>query len=68
MSTTDQIKMAQYGTKHSHAPGVLQVMIENPNVDLVGVYEPDVPWRKNLEESGLDHGRPSIGSMTNLRF
>ncbi len=54
MSTTDQIKMAQYGTKHSHAPGVLQVMIENPNVDLVGVYEPDVSWRENLEESGLE--------------
>lgn len=43
------IKMAQYGTKHAHASGVLQVMLENPNVDVVGVYEPDSTRRKELE-------------------
>ncbi len=43
------IKMAQYGTKHAHASGVLQVMLENPSVEVVGVYEPDSTRRKELE-------------------
>ena len=43
--------MAQYGTKHGHAEGVLKVILANPDVDMVGVYEPD-PGRRP-SSSGL---------------
>jgi predicted dehydrogenase len=44
--------MAQYGTKHGHAGGVLSVMLANPDVEVAGVYEPDSARRKALENSG----------------
>ena len=47
-----RVRMAQYGTKHAHAPGVLAVMLANPDVELVGVYEPDAARRRELEASG----------------
>ena len=45
------VRMAQYGTKHGHAGGVLQVMLDNPDVEVVGVYEPDRARRESLEAS-----------------
>ena len=42
LNTIMPIKMGQYGTKHSHARGVLQVILENTDVDFQGVYEPDL--------------------------
>ena len=47
----DPIRMAQYGTKHGHAEGVLQVMLENPDVEVVGVHEPDAARREELQRS-----------------
>ena len=47
-----RIRMAQYGTKHAHGPGVLKVMLASPDVDVVGVYEPDREYRSSLEASG----------------
>ena len=44
--------MAQYGTKHGHAEGVLKVILANPDVDMVGVYEPDPGRRQALQASG----------------
>ena len=44
--------MAQYGTKHGHAEGVLKVILANPDVDVVGVYEPDPGRRQALQASG----------------
>ena len=44
--------MAQYGTKHGHATGVLEVMLANPDVEVVGVYEPDPERRRTLETAG----------------
>ncbi len=35
------IRMAQYGTKHGHAAGKLLSMLNNPDVEVAGVYEPD---------------------------
>ncbi len=35
------MKVAQIGTKHGHAAGVYQVMLENPDVEVVGCFEPD---------------------------
>ncbi|MEX0762757.1 MAG: Gfo/Idh/MocA family oxidoreductase [Dehalococcoidia bacterium] len=47
-----QIRMAQYGTKHGHAEGVLKVMLDNPDVEVTGVYEPDPGRRQELEFCG----------------
>jgi predicted dehydrogenase len=41
--------MAQYGTKHGHAEGVLQVMLDHPEVEVVGIYEPDPARREQVE-------------------
>ena len=35
------IRIAQYGVKHGHAAGKVQALRDNPDVDLIGVYEPD---------------------------
>ncbi len=45
------VQMAQYGTKHSHAAGKVIAMQNNPDVDLVGVYEPDAEYRAQLADS-----------------
>lgn len=45
------VQMAQYGTKHSHAAGKIVAMQENPEVELVGVYEPDAERRAQLADS-----------------
>ena len=47
-----KVRMAQYGTKHSHAGGVLEVMLASPDVEVVGVYEPDPERRRTLEGAG----------------
>ncbi|MYA78883.1 MAG: hypothetical protein F4Y17_15445, partial [Gemmatimonadetes bacterium] len=45
------IRMAQYGTGHGHAAGKLQSMLTHPDVECVGVYEPDGPRRSALEHA-----------------
>jgi predicted dehydrogenase len=47
----EKLRMAQYGTKHGHAEGVLQVMLDHPEVEVVGVYEPDAKRRAQIESS-----------------
>ena len=49
---SEKLRMAQYGTKHGHAQGVLQVMLNHPGVEVVGVYEPDSARQKQVEGSG----------------
>jgi len=46
-----QIRMAQYGTKHGHAAGKLTAMLANPQVEFMGVYEPDAERRRQLTAS-----------------
>ncbi len=46
-----KIRMAQYGTKHGHARGKLQAMLVNPDVEVVGVFEPDKQQRARLQNS-----------------
>jgi len=48
---TDKLRMAQYGTKHGHAQGVLKVMLDHPEVEVVAVYEPDAKRRAQVEKS-----------------
>ena len=47
-----KIRMAQYGTKHGHASGKLQAMQVNDDVEIAGVFEPDLQQRATLEKSG----------------
>tara|TARA_Y100001970_G_scaffold280839_1_gene390479 strand:- start:218 stop:1243 length:1026 start_codon:yes stop_codon:yes gene_type:complete len=47
---TKKIKMIQYGTKHGHAEGVLEVILNNPNVNFAGVFEPDKKRICQLQE------------------
>src|SRR5947209_9563147 len=35
------IKFGQYGTKHGHAAGKARAILDNPNADLIGIFEPD---------------------------
>ena len=55
-----RVRMAQYGTKHAHAPGVLAVMLANPDVELVGSTSPtrrgDGSWRRRGSIHGLRCG------------
>ena len=45
--------MAQVGTKHGHALGKLQAMRDHPDVDWVGVYEPDRVHRQKISQTPL---------------
>ncbi len=46
-----KIRMAQYGTGHGHAEGKYVAMLKNPNVEVVGVLEPDAERRRALHQS-----------------
>ena len=48
-SDAQPLVMAQYGTKHGHAAGKLQAMLDSPDVEVVGVFEPDTERRAALE-------------------
>ena len=45
------IRMAQYGTKHGHAAGKLQAMLDSPDVEVIGLYEPDAERRAQVQNS-----------------
>ena len=42
------IRMAQYGSKHGHGTGKLKAMVEASQVEVAGVFEPDVQRREQL--------------------
>ena len=46
-----KIRMAQYGTKHGHAAGKLQAMQVNGDVEIAGIFEPDLEQRAALQAS-----------------
>ena len=48
-SDAPPLRMAQYGTKHGHAAGKLQAMLDSPDVEVVGLYEPDAERRAEVE-------------------
>lgn len=47
-----KIKFAQYGTKHGHARGKATSLLANPDVELAGVYEPDLLQRQQMQADG----------------
>ena len=51
------IRMAQYGTKHGHARGKLKSMLDNPGVEVVGLYEPDAARRREVEGGDGPYGQ-----------
>ena len=53
------IRMVQYGTKHGHAAGKARAMRTNPDVELLGVFEPD-PQARAAARAHADYA--------NLRF
>lgn len=46
------VRIAQYGTKHGHAGGKLLALRRNPDVEFVGIFEPDQERRLALAASG----------------
>ena len=55
-----KIRMAQYGTQHGHATGKLLAMNTNQNVEVAGVFEPNVERRHQLQNSN--------GAFANLHW
>jgi predicted dehydrogenase len=47
----DKISIAQYGTSHGHAGGKMRAMLNDPSVEVAGVYEPDPVKRRACEGS-----------------
>ena len=43
--TSSPLRMVQWGTKHPHAAGWLSVMLDNPDVEVVGLFEDDAERR-----------------------
>ncbi|HRJ43527.1 MAG TPA: Gfo/Idh/MocA family oxidoreductase, partial [Caldilineaceae bacterium] len=54
------IRMAQYGSRHGHALGKLLAMEMNPDVEVVGVFEPDPEVRQRRRAEG--------GMLRNVRW
>lgn len=52
-----KIRMAQYGTKHGHAAGKLQSMLTHPDVEVVGVFEPDRARRAQVAQEDKAFGQ-----------
>ena len=53
----EPLRMAQYGTKHGHAAGKMQAMLDSPDVEVVGLFEPDGGRRDELEGSNGPFGQ-----------
>lgn len=60
------MKVAQIGTKHGHAAGVYQVMLEHPGVEVVGCFEPDKDRQAYCTESGSWDDAIWLGSMEDI--
>ena len=50
MHTSKKIGVAQIGSKHGHAISVLSTIINNPRVNFIGLYEPDLNRRNELKK------------------
>ena len=50
MHTFKKIGVAQIGSKHGHAISVLSTIINNPRVNFIGLYEPDLKRRNELKK------------------
>ena len=53
MLISKKIGVAQIGSKHGHATSVLSTIINNPRVNFIGLYEPDIKKRNELKKSKI---------------
>lgn len=60
-----KIRVAQYGSKHSHAEGKLSAILSNPDTEFVGVFEPDLTQRQFLQTLDGPYGEVSYLSDVN---
>lgn len=49
-------RMAQYGTGHGHAAGKMRSMRTNPDVEVVGIYEPEAEYREYFARNDAYQG------------
>ena len=50
------VKMAQYGVGHGHASGKMQAMLDNAEVEVVGIFEPSAGKRARAEGGEIYRG------------
>jgi len=50
LHTSEKIGVVQIGSKHGHAISVLSTIINNPRVNFIGLYEPDLNRRNELKK------------------
>lgn len=53
----EKIRIAQWGTRHGHASGKWKALLDNPQVEAVGVYEPDPEYRRKAEAGAFKGAR-----------
>ena len=61
-----RLGLAFVGVGHAHAPGKLRAALDNPDVEMVGVCEPDAAMRKEREGSAPFDSVPWSESMETL--
>jgi len=50
-ATLEKIGVAQWGTKHGHAKGWLDLLTDSNKIDFKGLYEPDIKRKETLTNS-----------------
>ncbi len=60
------LRAAQVGTKHGHAAGKLQSLLENPQVEVVGVFEPDAAQRARCADHAPYAGQRWFDSLDEI--
>jgi len=58
----ERLRIAQIGTKHGHAAGKWRALQSNPNVDAVGIWEPDGDARAAAQRGGHYSGAHWLAS------
>ena len=52
----DKVRIGLYGTGHSHAPGKLRALLDSPEVEFVGVCEPNAQLRERAQANAVYAG------------
>jgi predicted dehydrogenase len=60
------VRMGIYGVGHSHAAGKARALVATPNVELIGVFEPDPKLRAAAEKNPGFAGIPWLSSLDEL--
>lgn len=59
-------RIAQYGTGHGHAGGKMQAMRRNPDVEVVGIFEPEAEQRSRFKNAEAYAGVRWFGSAAEM--